>query len=54
MLLLFFIDTCEAANHRFEFLQKVFLGLMYPFPCVLWVIFWSFARYENVHFVYAT
>ena len=26
----------------FEFLQKVFLGLMYPFSCVLWAIFWSF------------
>ena len=22
----------------FEFLQKVFLGLMYPFSCVLWAI----------------
>ena len=22
----------------FEFLQKVFLGLMYPFSCVLWTI----------------
>ena len=28
----------------FEFLQKVFLGLMYPFSCVLWAIFWSFSR----------
>ena len=27
----------------FEFLQKVFLGLMYPFSCVLWAIFWSFS-----------
>ena len=26
----------------FEFLQKVFLGLMYSFSCVLWAIFWSF------------
>ena len=26
----------------FEFLRKVFLGLMYPFSCVLWAIFWSF------------
>ena len=28
----------------FEFLQKVFLGLMYPFSCVLWAIFWPFLR----------
>ena len=27
----------------FEFLQKIFLGLMYPFSCVLWAIFWSFS-----------
>ena len=27
----------------FEFLQKVFLGLMYPFSCVLWAVFWSFS-----------
>ena len=27
----------------FEFLQKVFLGLMYPFSCVLWAIFWFFS-----------
>ena len=27
----------------FEFLQKVFLDLMYPFSCVLWAIFWSFS-----------
>ena len=27
----------------FEFLQKVFLGLMYLFSCVLWAIFWSFS-----------
>ena len=36
----------------FEFLQKVFLGLMYPFSCVLWAIFWSFrqiARYLPHH-----
>ena len=26
----------------FEFLQKVFLGLMCSFSCVLWAIFWSF------------
>ena len=31
----------------FEFLQKVFLGLMYPFSCVLWAIFWSFSLREN-------
>ena len=32
-------------RHRscFEFLQKVFLGLMYPFSCVLWAIFWFFS-----------
>ena len=38
----------------FEFLQKVFLGLMYLFSCVLWAIFWSFslrqiARYLPHH-----
>ena len=27
----------------FEFLQKVFLGLMYLFSCVLWANFWSFS-----------
>ena len=27
----------------FEFLQKVFLGLMCSFSCVLWAIFWSFS-----------
>ena len=27
----------------FEFLQKVFSSLMYPFSCVLWAIFWSFS-----------
>ena len=33
----------------FEFLQKVFLGLMYPFSCVLWAIFWPFSLLsENV------
>ena len=32
-----FVRSC------FEFLQKVFLGLMYPFSCVLWAIFWSFS-----------
>lgn len=32
----------EDIRSCFEFLQKVFLGLMYPFSCVLWAIFWSF------------
>ena len=31
----------------FEFLQKVFLGLMYPFSCVLWAIFWSFSLHPK-------
>ena len=31
----------------FEFLQKVFLGLMYPFSCVLWAIFWSFSLHHR-------
>ena len=26
-------------RNSFEFLQKVFLGLMYPFSCVLWAIY---------------
>ena len=30
--ILFYYRSC------FEFLQKVFLGLMYPFSCVLWAI----------------
>ena len=45
-----FIGTCMYVKIRryilrscFEFLQKVFLGLMYPFSCVLWAIFWSFS-----------
>ena len=50
-----FIGTCMYVKIRryilrscFEFLQKVFLGLMYPFSCVLWAIFWSFSlRSEN-------
>ena len=34
----------------FEFLQKVFLGLMYPFSCVLWAIFLrQIARYLPHH-----
>ena len=41
----------EELRSCFEFLQKVFLGLMYPFSCVLWAIFWSFSlphhRSEN-------
>ena len=32
----------------FEFLQKVFLGLMYPFSCVLWAIFWSFSLLQKL------
>ena len=32
----------------FEFLQKVFLGLMYPFSCVLWAIR-QIARYLPHH-----
>ena len=32
----------EGLRNCFEFLQKVFLGLMYSFSCVLWAIFWSF------------
>ena len=31
----------------FEFLQKVFLGLMCSFSCVLWAIFWSFSLLSN-------
>ena len=33
----------QALRSCFEFLQKVFLGLMYLFSCVLWAIFWSFS-----------
>ena len=33
----------------FEFLQKVFLGLMYPFSCVLWAILRQIARYLPHH-----
>ena len=33
----------KSLRSCFEFLQKVFLGLMYPFSCVLWAIFWSFS-----------
>ncbi len=33
----------EILRSCFEFLQKVFLGLMYPFSCVLWAIFWPFS-----------
>ena len=39
-----FPSTCFCfLRSCFEFLQKVFLGLMYPFSCVLWAIFWSFS-----------
>ena len=37
-------NLSEKLRSCFEFLQKVFLGLMYLFSCVLWVIFWSFSR----------
>ena len=37
----------KSLRSCFEFLQKVFLGLMYPFSCVLWAIFWSFSLREN-------
>ncbi len=44
-----FLTIIGNIRSCFEFLQKVFLGLMYPFSCVLWAIFWSFplllARY---------
>ncbi|OUN82253.1 hypothetical protein B5G04_01155 [Bacteroides sp. An51A] len=33
----------QALRSCFEFLQKVFLGLMYLFSCVLWAIFWPFS-----------
>jgi len=33
----------DKVRSCFEFLQKVFLDLMYPFSCVLWAIFWSFS-----------
>ena len=40
----------------FEFLQKVFLGLMCSFSCVLWAIFCSFsllffARYPAIFLI---
>ena len=39
-----FPSTCFCfLRSCFEFLQKVFLGLMYPFSCVLWAIFWFFS-----------
>ena len=37
-----FLTIIGNIRSCFEFLQKVFLGLMYPFSCVLWAIFWSF------------
>ena len=37
----------------FEFLQKVFLGLMYSFSCVLWAIFWSFPLLYSKQFLKA-
>ena len=36
------VASFEQLRSCFEFLQKVFLGLMYPFSCVLWAIFLSF------------
>ena len=40
----FFISfLSDKIRSCFEFLQKVFLVLMYPFSCVLWAIFWSFS-----------
>ena len=40
-----FPSTCFCfLRSCFEFLQKVFLGLMYPFSCVLWAIFWCSFR----------
>ena len=32
------ISLSKRLRSCFEFLQKVFLGLMYPFSCVLWTI----------------
>lgn len=32
------ILSFEELRSYFEFLQKAFLGLMYPFSCVLWAI----------------
>ena len=34
-----FLTIIGNIRSCFEFLQKVFLGLMYPFSCVLWAIF---------------
>lgn len=36
-------ENLDIYRSCFEFLQKVFLGLMYSFSCVLWAIFWSFS-----------
>ena len=35
-----------CSKSYFEFLHKVFLGLMCLFSCVLWVIFWPFYFYS--------
>ena len=35
-------ELFQGVRSCFEFLQKVFLGLMCSFSCVLWAIFWSF------------
>ena len=37
-----FYPRGSLLRNCFEFLQKVFLGLMCSFSCVLWAIFWSF------------
>ncbi len=36
------VASSEQLRSCSEFLQKVFLVLMFPFSCVLWAIFWSF------------
>ena len=43
------ISLSKRLRSCFEFLQKVFLGLMYPFSCVLWAIFRQIARYLPHH-----
>ena len=42
------VANFEQLRSCFEFLQKVFLGLMYPFSCVLWAIFWSFPLLKSL------
>ena len=46
------VNFVHILRNCFEFLQKVFLVLMFPFSCVLWAIFWSLrqiARYLPHH-----